>query len=389
MILLLCVGCGKPDSLDDAYGRRRGTPGRASVNGTAVLAGMFQRAGHRVFTTRRLSPRLDRADVIVWVPDDFKPPTKEVMAYLEAWLRREPDRTLVYVGRDFDAAVAYWRKMLARAPADQALQIKRGLAVKQSEYDAARRAIPNTYDGPWLTTERDVAPRQVRTLRGPWSDGVDAAQVEIRLRSRMGLPRWADVGEGVGDEDGFVESGQADCLLASDEDVLVSRICRRYGIDGQVIVVASGAFLLNMPLVNHQHRILAGRLIQECGPPGQSVAFLESGPAGVAISSSDNEMHHLLRAFSQWPINCILFHLTMLGIVYCISVFPIFGRPRNLPPAPQSDFGKHVDALGGLMQRSGDRQFARLRLTQYLQTVRGDPAKAHDRDRAGDTVKGE
>ena len=44
--VLLCAGCGEATSVDDTYGRRRGTPGEASVNGTAVLARMFEEAGH-------------------------------------------------------------------------------------------------------------------------------------------------------------------------------------------------------------------------------------------------------------------------------------------------------------------------------------------------------
>ena len=71
-------------------GSRRGTPGKASVNGTAVLAGMFEEAGHRVVTASRLSPTLDRMDVIVWAPDDFRPPSEEVSAYLEAGSKRLP-----------------------------------------------------------------------------------------------------------------------------------------------------------------------------------------------------------------------------------------------------------------------------------------------------------
>ena len=81
---------------------------------------MFTRAGHKVFSWRRLSPRLsERADAIVWFPDDFEPPTPEVRRWLEDWLIEEPGRTLIYVGRDFDAARWYWKKIQPDVPDDQ------------------------------------------------------------------------------------------------------------------------------------------------------------------------------------------------------------------------------------------------------------------------------
>src|SRR5262245_35289051 len=65
------------ESLPSTYGRRRGTDGAPSVNGTAVLIELFKQTGHRVTTRTRLSPSLNEFDVIVWIPNDFEPPTKE------------------------------------------------------------------------------------------------------------------------------------------------------------------------------------------------------------------------------------------------------------------------------------------------------------------------
>src|SRR5688572_19345614 len=65
----------RDEQLPSIYGRRRGTEAGRSVNGTAVLAELFRSAGHRVTTMNRFSPKVHSFDVIVWVPDDFKPPT--------------------------------------------------------------------------------------------------------------------------------------------------------------------------------------------------------------------------------------------------------------------------------------------------------------------------
>ena len=115
---LLLTGCG--DRIDTLYGQRKGPGADKSVNGTGVLGEMFQREGHKVFSWRKLSPRLrDRADCIVWFPNDFEPPTFETRRWLEDWLCAEPDRTVIYVGRDFDAASWYWNHVKPNVPADQ------------------------------------------------------------------------------------------------------------------------------------------------------------------------------------------------------------------------------------------------------------------------------
>ena len=150
MVALLLVGCSKTTSIDDTYGRRRAADGGNSVNGTRVLARMFEEAGNRVSTARRLSDRLDDADVIVWAPDDFEPPTVEQREFLENWLWEQDGRTLVYIGRDFDAALVYWAEIASRAPPEHALEIKRRLALKQSEHDAARRSIPQQENCGWF-----------------------------------------------------------------------------------------------------------------------------------------------------------------------------------------------------------------------------------------------
>src|SRR5262245_37784027 len=96
------------ESLSASYGRRRGR-GADSVNGTAVLADMFELKGLKVRTVDRLSPKLRKeVDVIVWFPNDFEPPTKKQREFLEQWLAAGSQRTLIYVGRDYDASPHYW-----------------------------------------------------------------------------------------------------------------------------------------------------------------------------------------------------------------------------------------------------------------------------------------
>ncbi len=59
LLAILLAGCSR--DIDVAYGRREGFGATASVNGTAVLAKMFEQAGHQVFSWQSLSPRLSPA----------------------------------------------------------------------------------------------------------------------------------------------------------------------------------------------------------------------------------------------------------------------------------------------------------------------------------------
>jgi hypothetical protein len=83
-------------------------------------------------------------------------------------------------------------------------------------------------------------------------------------------------------------------------------------------------------------------------------------------------------------------HLAVVGIILCFSRFPIFGRARDLEPSGVSDFGRHVQALGELLQRSGDTAHAAARLSHYQQLTRPDSGAARpDSALAGGKQHGE
>jgi hypothetical protein len=46
-------------------------------------------------------------------------------------------------------------------------------------------------------------------------------------------------------------------------------------------------------------------------------------------------------------------------IIFCWWKLPIFGRPRNAVSTESVRFGRHVEALGSLLQRTRDASFAR------------------------------
>jgi hypothetical protein len=330
---------------------------------------MFEAAGHEVYSWRWLSPRLrDRADCIVWFPDDFEPPNDQVRDWLENWLLGEsdylPGRTLIYVCRDFDAAAWYWQKVKPGAPPEQVKRIEKAAAAAKDDFEIGRQAIPAEEDCQWFTVKGKSQPRKVRTLQGPWAEGIEASQVEIELNGRIDAARPS------GGASGMSHRWEAEVLLRSEGDVLVTREQRA---GSQLIVIANGSFLLNLPLVNHEHRKLAGKLVDEVGPPRKTVVFLESDSHGPPIHAEDPsaQVPTGMEVFLRWPTGWILWHFAALGIMFCFARWPIFGLPRQLQRDSTSDFGKHVKALAELLERSGDRGYAQRRLSHYQQTTKG------------------
>lgn len=398
-LALLCafVGC-VPSDVSSTYGERRGSDGGPSVNGTAVLAGMFEEAGHRVSTWRRLSPKLEECQTIVWFPDDFEPPTVEQRDFLEWWLFNETGRTVVYVGRDFDATPAYWKQILPSAPPEQKMEVMRREATARASHDAARNRMPTADLAEWFTVYRDEPYRKVDSLEGPWSENVDASKIDIELAGRLELPSESDTDTWVDRADNYWDGRPVFTpLLGSGNDTIAYSINCDEWDDSEIIVINNGSFLLNFPLVNHEHRKLAGHLVSTCGEG--RVVFLESGWGGPTVYDEEpgTNIPTGFEVFTVWPLGYIVMHLTVLGILCCIAIYPIFGRPKTAPASASSqitfasdvsdsedaamvvraDFGKHIEALGELLELTEDRQYARDRVSYYHQHVSRDSGAGH------------
>ncbi|MGI9456322.1 MAG: DUF4350 domain-containing protein [Aeoliella sp.] len=362
----LMAGCDEPEVYSD-YGHRGGWT-QTSLNGTRTFGNMFKRAGHKVRSWRYLSPSLDEADVIVWAPDDFEPPADDVHYWLVHWLANSPEdrpgRVLIYIGRDYDAAPDYWQRMQLNPPAGLKNEYARRLREARNDATTNRPApLKNRECDDWFTYDPDSAKAQVKGLLGPWARGVDSSQVEIQRHTRL-LP------------------GEDATLLLADENgkELVSEMSYEpyyndYDAeDGRLILIENGSFLLNAALVNHEHRKLAGRLVDHVGPPKKRVVFLESNSGGPAIRETDpsNQPPTGLQLFRVWPIGAVLTQLAALGIVFALMKWPLFGLPRRLQGRSPTDFGSHVAALGRLLRNSKDRRHAFDLLRLYRQSLHRD-----------------
>jgi hypothetical protein len=335
---------------------------------------MFERAGHKIQTRSYLSPSIHNFDVIVWFPDDFKLPEEEPQKFLEEWLYRGQGKTLIYVGRDYDAAIDYWQKVLPEAPPEQSVEVLRRLAQTRADHARARSATSDAKESRWFRVigdepRRYVGRRQDKAapLRGPWAadGGLQPAELDLVIDARL---------EPLKDppHDDFGGQLSAETWLAAGNVPLVWRITNPYWNDGeidksQIVVVNNGSFLLNLPLVEHGHRKLAAKLIAACGSAPKKVAFLESGSAGITVHEEEPGASYPtgFEAFTVWPLNVILLHFVVLGLAVLACRWTVFGRPRQLPRPPVSDFGQHVDALGDLLARTRDHAYAQNRLAEY------------------------
>lgn len=361
-ILSCCLAAGCVEEIDERYGIRANADGGGSLNGTAILGDLFERAGHDVSSTTWLSPRVgDRADVIVWFPDSCGAPSENATYWLETWLTEGEDRTLIYVGRDFDAAAWYWREMQKNAPADQMNALRQREASAQARYMLRRRQMPADEETEWFVIQGRSQIRKVTTLEGDpsWLAGIDASRTEIELDGRL------------------VPLGEARRLLYSGDDTLVSE--QHYG-SSKVLVVTNGSFLLNAMLVNHEHRKLAGKLVSQVGSP-RRVVFLDSTGRGPDVLDSEPKPapQNGMDIFGISPFGEILLQLACVGAILCMSRFPIFGVPIGPEPSRISDFGRHVWALGKLLAFTRDASFAKARQEAYWQQLHRDPATARSR----------
>lgn len=363
-LLLVAGGCGEEVYSD--YGHRGGYT-QTSLNGTRVLGDMLIAAGHQVRSRSYISPSLENADVIVWFPDDFDAPSLEVEAWLTTWLstgdRNAPPRVLVYVGRDYDAAPDYWQRMQKQPPPGLTQEYARRLAEAQRDAAAnqpAKLARPETDD--WFRLDTTKPPAKVKNLSGPWAEGIDASKVEIERNARL-IPIETDYTPLLVDE--------SNLPLAS-EYVYVDYYESEPA--GRLIMIENGSWLLNARLVNHEHRRLAGKLVNAVGPPSRTVVFLESGAGGPTIHETEPSAQPPtgLQMFRLWPIGVVLTQLAALGIVYALMKWPVFGTPARLPHASLTDFGSHIAALGRLLGYSGNRAYAIQLLRLYRQSLRRD-----------------
>ncbi len=393
LVLGMAAGCGQPE-LETRYASL--APGECdeSVNGLGAWSELLQRRGHAVRRTTALTPTLfHRADCIVWFARDYNPPATPVDRWLDAWLSARPGRVLVVVLPDADMEWLYWRKVAARVPKHRQNAVRSEEAQAMARFARRRPRADKAILWPWFRFAPRLAQRRfpvrATTLQGraSWLQGVQGEQAEIYVCGVL-LPRPAPIAERfvITDEEGEeltstladdnpplpaellwdteAESVEQSVVLRCDQGILGLEQQR---LDGRVLILANGSFLLNLGLVNRENRKLAAALADELDDC-HAIYFLDArGPVTIR---EDVLFRYpgFAQLLSESPVSHLLGHLLLLAALVCCALWPQLGRPQQPASEETTDFGRHVGALAELLAaaKEGDR-WARRRLEQYQQ----------------------
>lgn len=346
-------------SLDTEYGGAGRF--RQSVNGISVFAEMLKENGARVRFYNTLENATDNANVLVWVPDRLDAPSEDEFELFEERYWQNEWEWIVYVGRDYNAAITYWEKIINQLPEEQKENGRKQAMHEKLRWKYMRGRTNRLVDNELYKYRVRDRWQPASRLSGRLAAGVDDESTELVLTGQPTIRQ---------DYLGF----EVEELLSVDGEPFVFKLTPNSGSGMEIIVVINGSMLLNLPLVNYENRKLAQNLIDYIAP--EDVAILTSGTYDVSEGNPNPEPPNYWEWMSIGPFRWIIPHLILFGLVYCFCYFPIFGRSRKLPPSNVSSFRKHIEAVGKLLQKTGNRQFAKDAIKTYHERT-GHHRKQH------------
>ncbi|WP_153558392.1 hypothetical protein [Roseimaritima sediminicola] len=417
-MLLLCaaVGCGRSGSLQTSYGDSHGRTGRNSINGFGALREGYHAADWDSRTIHRLGDRMLRLDAIFWTPVEASSIYASETQWFEDWLRGG-DKTLIYVVYDGGSEADYWRNAARFAPPEQRFEYRRRIARAQFARDQYRHARNGIHNHGWFRTELLAAPKPLENPAGPWmpptttadpspvsAAAAQAAQATPAVMSRLpqghaqvlyrvkrkqddsdqetpqatkpNVFRIAPAAQTSDQEEDWQAESRVrlQAMLVSDGRVpLVTRISSPAWNRSQVFVVSASGLVNNYGLSTPWGRHTAAKLIAASGSAGE-IGFLVSDQHGVRITDGEADKNRKtgMELLTVWPLSLVTMHLALLGLIVCLIISPIFGRPRREVQPSQSDFADHIDAIAAMLKRQDSDRYARRRISEYLRRVRGE-----------------
>lgn len=397
LVTLLVVSTGCSGELPTQYGKSKGRSGIQSLNGLGTFRSSFETNGWKTQDVHRLSDRLASLDTIVWTPailQSFRGES-EAIFWFQKWLGEKP-RTLIYVLPDEGSELDYWRIMRNSAPPAQRLEYQRRYAralvrwmtasdqselVDQTWFQARRRRQGTAG---WEILPRDTtaesadeaATDPMPTAAEPFKLGpsgvvVPGAWPYVEETIEVGPLQYQRL---VVDEDGKTLVMRISWGPVPEEPAPADKTAGR----SQILVVAGGSQITNFAMTQPSGQALVQTLIAQSGHgAGEGVrraGFLYSDYGGVAVSEADERPSTGggMELLVVWPLSLVTMHVALVGIVVCLILLPIFGRPRRLQQHSQSDFADHIQAVAALMHRSGGEHYARTRISDYMRRVRGE-----------------
>jgi len=310
----------------------------------------------------------------------MRTPTAAEIEWFESWLSENPKRVLIFVGRDFSPSVRYWQTAMKTEKAIDRVVFANEKALAETTHDAMRRESVAEDDCVWFRYElRNAESTEGKVVHGSWVAKSDASQLDLPLRGYF---------EPKGTSLSFSKSSSGrkkkrDSSLYISESLLETKDGRpiAFSIEsprwagGAVYVLANGAMILNEGLTNPSHRALAQKLISKL-PANGRVGFLSPKNENLIRSDSDKQEASGFELLRVWPLSLIAVQGLFIGFIVLLALFPIFGRPQKTATVSTADFGLHIEALGQLLHKSNDKNYALQKIASYFRDVKREPSNS-------------
>ena len=364
VLIVLISGCGEQpqEEIDTTYGKA--ATSITSINGYSLLAQELKDRGNTVTVKKRISPSIDRYDIVFWAPNSEEAPSDEAVEAINRWLSESyyGARTFIYVGGHYDAEVDYFRALAENSTGKFREEAFRRIAERKiSERSPSYfRWEPPNEECDWFTLEK-LAPNRSSDLSGELVSGISASEKPILPYATVLVPneQFATFAQFYYDPLAW----ETNVLLAVDGEPMVSSLSNDEYSKSEILLVSNGSFLVNFGLIDPKKEKLASRVLDRL-PSNCDVLILESGPEKIRVSESEFENRNAWAWLAEAPFRYIIPHFLFWGVVYCFVKFPIFGRPKQDKPSTSS-FRNHVRAIAKQFARSGGRRKALDSIRQY------------------------
>ena len=336
---LVLPGC--TARLESRYADHRG----ASINGVASFIDILRQSGRKVDVWPGVSPRMEMEyNTVIVFQSNYEQLPEKLCLEIQDLMNGGTVNKLVLVVRDSDVAVDYWRQIRDRSESSPKDIVEAGrsydaslalfAANSQSEFDAKT--------GTWYGLKRvDRAADQItKSIECHSESGSFSVDARWPFNRRLEPPDSAEI---------LWHSGD-DPLLTLEETA-----------SGVVIVLGSATPLLNGGLVDAGNRRLAAEFVRWI-PKSDRVAVAVSSRW---IDDSDLDSPSMVQFLKVHPNGWVFGQAIVALLLFCWWKFPIFGRPRRTTRSETARFGRHVEALGNLLRRSGNVKFAQQRIRDW------------------------
>ncbi|MCU0719228.1 MAG: hypothetical protein MUC83_05965 [Pirellula sp.] len=157
-------------------------------------------------------------------------------------------------------------------------------------------------------------------------------------------------------------------LSGPNQSPLISIVSKPSWNGSRIVLLANASLVSNLSLTHDGNRMIAANLISTFSPG--RVGFLSQSQDPIVLDG-DNGSNGLASLLTK-PVNLLAAHLVFLGLVALLYLWPIFGRPAELPTPSTQSFSLHINALGSLLKKTGDEFYARTTIADYFKQVKKD-----------------